>query len=296
MCANRPDEGALAGEAGTQPGTRAVNGLRGRLRDNVVTAHRLLLVRRARRPQRPRTRFVLYLAASLALVVLAGLVFDLPVGNYHATWPASFDKTARSVTDLGQAGWVLLAAGLALFFGSAADWRLASLRKRMALLRVTALTGYLFTSLAAGGLIATIVKYCIGRARPLHFAELGAFAFRPFTDATFASFPSGHATTVGGFFAAIALVFPRLRVPCLVLALWLAFTRVLVGAHYPSDVVAGLAWGAWFSYFTAMVFASRGIVFRYDANGFPVRRMGYGLALNGMRRRSNAGRRGRRLD
>jgi membrane-associated phospholipid phosphatase/Na+/melibiose symporter-like transporter len=57
------------------------------------------------------------------------------------------------------------------------------------------------------------------------------------------SFPSGHMAITAALAAAIAMQFPRLRV-----ALWsyvaaVAFTRVLFGAHFPADVLAGTALG-----------------------------------------------------
>jgi membrane-associated phospholipid phosphatase len=57
------------------------------------------------------------------------------------------------------------------------------------------------------------------------------------------SFPSDHATVVGA--VAVGLLFANRRWGTIaaVLALIMAFTRVYVGAHYPSDVLAGLALG-----------------------------------------------------
>jgi undecaprenyl-diphosphatase len=59
----------------------------------------------------------------------------------------------------------------------------------------------------------------------------------------------------------IALLFPRLRVPMLILALWLATTRVFVGSHFMSDVFAGLMIGAWFAYAMAIVCSAHGLLF-----------------------------------
>lgn len=59
------------------------------------------------------------------------------------------------------------------------------------------------------------------------------------------SFPSDHSTISGA--AAAGLWFTRrgrIRVTAIVLAVAMAATRVYVGAHYPGDAVAGLAFGA----------------------------------------------------
>ena len=65
------------------------------------------------------------------------------------------------------------------------------------------------------------------------------------------SFPSDHAVTAGAAAAGLWLVARqgskmarRLAVAGTVLALLIAFARVYVGAHYPGDVAAGLAFGA----------------------------------------------------
>ena len=57
------------------------------------------------------------------------------------------------------------------------------------------------------------------------------------------SFPSDHATVAGA--VAVGLLFANRRwgIVAGVLALLMAFTRVYVGAHYPTDVLAGLALG-----------------------------------------------------
>ena len=58
------------------------------------------------------------------------------------------------------------------------------------------------------------------------------------------SFPSDHATAVAAVAAGLWLLDRRLGIVATVLALLMAFTRVYVGVHYPSDVVAGLVLGA----------------------------------------------------
>lgn len=299
------DAGRIETEEQSQPGgtkgraarTRAaLLDTHKRFRSNLVSGHYFLEARRARLGgNRPRLHWVRYAFVSVMLVTLAAVVLDLPVGNYRGDWPPEIIRYAADVTNIGKAGWILVPTGVAILIAYGLDWRVWGTRGRIFILKWLSAIGYIFFSIAAGGLITDLVKLCVGRARPEHFQELGAFSFHPFAGSNFASFPSGHATTVGGLFAALALLFPRLRLPFLILALWIAATRILVGAHFPSDVIAGLAWGTWFSYFSAMLFARYGLIFTYDATGWPVRRRGYRL-LRLRRLRRLASRRRARLD
>lgn len=58
------------------------------------------------------------------------------------------------------------------------------------------------------------------------------------------SFPSDHAVMAGAVAAGLWLVSTRLAVIATVAALLMGFARVYIGAHYPHDVLAGLALGA----------------------------------------------------
>lgn len=53
------------------------------------------------------------------------------------------------------------------------------------------------------------------------------------------SFPSGHATASMAIALAYGVSFPRLAGPLLLAALAVGFSRIRLGVHYPSDVVAG---------------------------------------------------------
>ncbi|MCY7372474.1 MAG: phosphatase PAP2 family protein [Spirochaetaceae bacterium] len=58
------------------------------------------------------------------------------------------------------------------------------------------------------------------------------------------SFPSDHAVMAGAVAAGLWLVSRRLGAVATIAALLMAFARVYVAAHYPHDVIAGLALGA----------------------------------------------------
>ena len=57
------------------------------------------------------------------------------------------------------------------------------------------------------------------------------------------SFPSGHMAITAALAVALALAFPRLRTVLWGYVAAVAFTRVMFGAHFPGDVIAGTALG-----------------------------------------------------
>lgn len=69
---------------------------------------------------------------------------------------------------------------------------------------------------------------------------------------TDSSFPSGHALIVAGG-AVIALLFLKKRysIPLLIEAALVCYSRVYVGVHYPTDVLAGIFLGAGIALLTA---------------------------------------------
>ena len=85
-----------------------------------------------------------------------------------------------------------------------------------------------------------IIGGAVDRARPY---ETMANVHLLVDKTTDFSFPSDHATVAGA--VAVGLLFANRRWGIIAsgLAIVMAFTRVYVGAHYPGDVLAGLALG-----------------------------------------------------
>ncbi|GAC1044922.1 phosphatase PAP2 family protein [Rhizobium sp. No.120] len=208
------------------------------------------------------------------VVLLSAVLFDWPVGATLPSMPTFIRFIGGMLTDFGDSGWILIISAFLFFEGWAGSKLLHSQRCRCQALRICQIGGYLLTTVAFSGILANLLKRAIGRARPTHFADWGPFGFSPFNGrASFESFPSGHATTIGALFVALAFLFPRYRYIFAACALWLAITRVMVGAHYPSDVMAGLALGGWFSFMVAIVYSRYGLLFRIDAAGWPTPRL-----------------------
>jgi undecaprenyl-diphosphatase len=127
----------------------------------------------------------------------------------------------RRYSRLGEHGAVWLGLGL---LGAAAD---AERRGRW--LRATLCVG-------AAYLISTSIKMAIGRKRPV-IEDLPHLMVTP----TGLSFPSSHSTSSFAAAQAYGRLLPR--GPLLGAAAAMAFSRLYLGVHYPSDVAAGAALG-----------------------------------------------------
>lgn len=140
-----------------------------------------------------------------------------------------------TVTHLGDFGWIWIISAAVFLF-----WK----KTRSAGLSV-------LTSLATGALITNVIlKNVIERIRPYDtIADLVLLIER---QSDF-SFPSGH--TCASFAAATALYLSLSRkwgILFLMLAFLIAFSRLYVGVHYPSDVAAGALIGICCGYFGYM--------------------------------------------
>jgi undecaprenyl-diphosphatase len=147
----------------------------------------------------------------------------------RAPW---MDVVMSALSDLGRGAliWLVIAAVAALLPD-----------KRMGAWRLALAVG--LTVLIVEGAI----KPAIDRARPFDvLSDVQVIHTRPATS----SLPSGH--TAYAFAGALAAgrVFPSARVAMWTLAALIAVSRVYVGVHWPSDLLAGALIGvacAWFA-------------------------------------------------
>lgn len=104
----------------------------------------------------------------------------------------------------------------------------------------------LLISLLLGLLISTLgLKNIIARERPFNTAGalLNADSLLIGIPSGRFSFPSGHAVSSFSAAAVLMLYDKRLGIPALILAALIAFSRLYLYVHFPSDVIAGMILG-----------------------------------------------------
>ena len=116
--------------------------------------------------------------------------------------------------------------------------------------------------------IGELLKWVVGRGRPFVGGQADAFNFSHFHGtAAYESFPSGHAITAFALAFAVAAAWPRMRAVMIVYAAVIAFTRLVLLAHHPSDVLAGATIGIVGAMCVRYWFALRGLAFAVDSCG-----------------------------
>lgn len=168
------------------------------------------------------------------LIKLDGDILLWIQDNLRADW---LDPIIKAITYLGNGGifWILVCILLML-------------------IKKTRATGAVCScSLAVTFLINNLIlKNVIARVRPYEAIESLTRIIGAQSDF---SFPSGHS---GASFAVAVVIFMEMPkkygIPAVILAFLIALSRLYVGVHYPSDVIAGIATGTVYAVICVMVY------------------------------------------
>ena len=158
--------------------------------------------------------------------------FDLPIlewiaANLHC---AFLDALMPIITLFGDAGIFWIACAVVLLF-------IPKYRKIGMIMGAALIMGLLLCNITLKPLVARIRPYDY---QLLHFGKEIPLLVEGLHDF---SFPSGH--TIASFEAATALLINnrKLGIPAMILAVLIAFSRLYLYVHYPTDVLASIVLG-----------------------------------------------------
>ncbi len=214
------------------------------------------------------TRPILLLAVAGLIGAVACFLIDRRVSLAMLDEPQGVLAFLSIATDIGLVRWYLWPTLAIVGVLTLIDWSRLDREGQLRLAPSLAYAAQLFCSVAIAGIVTNILKVIFGRARPAFLDDLGQFDFHLVRFGNdFASFPSGHSTTMGAVTLTLMILIPQARVPLFIVGLCLALSRIVVRAHFPSDVVAGFTIGALTAILVARWMAGRGIGYRPVAGG-----------------------------
>ena len=183
-------------------------------------------------------QFLVFTALTLPACALLILFVDQPLARFihgHFSGAAPFFAALTATADKIHDALMTHVAGLPIIFlalGLAFAIGRYALKRRGATIFLILLLTHEFSMV-----LANVLKGTVHRLRPevlfgTGYAGTGLWATGPHND----SFPSTHTATYFSLFWPLAVAFPKYRGPLLVLPGLIALGRLVLGAHYLSDV------------------------------------------------------------
>ena len=181
------------------------------------------------RAQPRKIWIALILMAVIALV--AAFLLDQATAHWiNATSSVELKRVMRMVSRVGDWPAHMIAGTIGIAIAFAAGSR-AWMRIFLAML----------VALALAGLTTRAIKIATGRARPSVKTEAHWNGTQ--FSSKYHAFPSGHTASSTAFFVALFLARKKLGAPLLLIPILIAVSRMIVGAHYLSDVTVAAVVG-----------------------------------------------------
>lgn len=182
-------------------------------------------------------KHILLIMFLIVIVVISYLFFDRDIALYFSKHDV-YKNIFEFFTSFGRSEKYLIPSLLVYII-----FRKREIVKKYAIL--------VFASVAISGIIADIIKVIVARYRPTMLIHHNLYGFSWF-DIGYSvnSFPSGHATTAFAAMLSFAYIWPKYKPFFISLACLIALSRVVLDAHYPSDIITGATLGGYTTYIT----------------------------------------------
>ena len=159
--------------------------------------------------------------------------FDIPTTNSH------LKNFFINITEIGDSIWVFALCFFIYLFNY--FLKKNSKKKLSGHNLAKSFSLFLFIGTLITGITTQLIKHVVGRARPSYVDDTNLFDFSVFSfESAFHSFPSGHTSTI--FFLALtfSMLTPNIKYFYLFFAGIVAVSRVMVGAHFFTDILGGM--------------------------------------------------------
>ena len=186
-----------------------------------------------------KLRIQLVSFAALIIFVLFYPSFDLGVNslikiNFTNEYLILFFK---KITHLGDSVWFFSLSIIGYFLSFFAK-KIA--KKTEIYQKLQTFFLFLFSTTLITGFLTQVVKHVLGRSRPNHNYEIDLIAFDFFSfESTLHSFPSGHTSTIFIVALTVGWLLPNIKYFLFLFASIVGFSRVVLEAHYLTDIVGG---------------------------------------------------------
>ena len=188
------------------------------------------------------------------------LLFDYSIASFFHSLNYQTKSLFGTLTHFGDS--------LYFFIPTILTWALVKIikSKNQIINTISEISLFIFLNILLSGIVTQILKHIIGRPRPVLFngfdqKSLSIISF----DSKWHSFPSGHTATIFAFIFCMVLLFPKIKNILMTVAIIIASTRVIVGAHFISDIFGGALVAYLSSIFISKNLASKKILFTTEA-------------------------------
>ncbi len=195
----------------------------------------------------------------LLIGALFFLLFDYSIASFFHSLNYQTKSLFGTLTHFGDS--------LYFFIPTILTWALVKIikSKNQIINTISEISLFIFLNILLSGIVTQILKHVIGRPRPVLFngfeqKSLSIISF----DSKWHSFPSGHTATIFAFIFCMVLLFPKIKNILITVAIIIASTRVIVGAHFISDIFGGALIAYLSSIFISKNLASKKILFTIE--------------------------------